>query len=469
MSIDLNINNYNFNELLNIFKINGDDDKEDNWTNKNIQKMKKYCNIIKNKYPDENIYNFYLKASKIIECIYNLFTSNIIFSLEDIDNINYYVDEIKKINSFDKHNTTNIIEYIIEKKEKTGKIEKTRKIEKIEIKDNLNYFTNEVNYNVNSRPLTNLNDKNNTNVIINSFPNSLAPGELNSIKRITLSQNLNLNSCFRNNYYTSYSTDFQYLIPCEIKNVVSLRLASIEIPNAWYLFSSKQGNNHFKIIINDNGVITKYNIIIAEGNYDYETLQLFLNTNYFYESSLDNGLKYIKFSIDTYNFKTKFEVTNCPSNFSFSLLFCEDSNENIMNTAGWILGFRLTNYLDISDYIWSEGLFDGSGDRYIYFILNDYQYNNNSTNIVGFDKSSMEENILAKIPMVNGKLSFIISENNNPLTKIRKYNGPINLKKIHVKVLDKYGNIIDLNNMDFSFTLELETLYESFNFKDVFA
>jgi hypothetical protein len=81
----------------------------------------------------------------------------------------------------------------------------------------------------------------------------------------------------------------------------------------------------------------------------------------------------------------------------------------------------------------------------------------------------MEENILAKIPMVNGKLSFIISENNNPLTKIRKYNGPINLKKIHVKVLDKYGNIIDLNNMDFSFTLELEILYESFNFKDVFA
>ena len=451
MSIDLDINNYNFNELLNIFKIN-DNSNDKNSIDKNMQKIKKHCSVVKNKYPDDNIQSFYLKASKIIECIYNLFNSNIIFSLEDSNNINFYVDKIKNINSFDKHHVTYIVE---------------------NISDNLNNinnsFANEINYNVNSRPLTNLNDKNNTNVIINSFPNSLAPGELNSIKRITLCQNLNLNSCFRNNYYTSCSTDFQYLIPCEIKNVVSLRLASIEIPNAWYLFSSKQGNNNFKIITNINGVITKYNIIIAEGNYDNETLQLFLNTNYFYQSSLDNSLKYIKFSIDTYNFKTKFEVVNCPTNFSFSLLFCEESNENIMNTAGWILGFRLTNYLDISDYIWSEGLFDGSGDRYIYFILNDYQYNNNSTNIVGFDKSSMEENILAKIPMVNGKLSFIISENNNPLTKIRKYNGPINLKKIHVKVLDKYGNIIDLNNMDFSFTLELEILYESFNFKDVFA
>lgn len=454
MSIDLDIDNYDFNELLNIFKIN---DKKN--IDKNIQKIQKYCSIVQQKYSNNMIQNFYSKASKIIECIYNLYNDNIILNLEDNDNINYYVNKIKNVDSFDKYHVSSIIDNIFDKYDIKKGIENLN-----------NTYQEEINFNVNSKPLTNLNNKNNTNVIINSYPNTLAPGELNSIKRITLCQNLNLNSCFRNNYYTSSSTDFQYLIPCEIKNVVSLRLASIEIPNAWYLFSSKQGNNNFKIITNNNGVTTKYNIIIAEGNYDYESLQLFLNTNYFYQSSLDNDLKYIKFSIDTYNFKTKFEVVNCPpTNFSFSLLFCDESNENVMNTAGWILGFRLTNYLDISNIIWSEGLFDGSGDRYIYFILNDYQYNNNSTNVVGFDKSLMEENILAKIPMVNGKLSFIISENNNPLTKVRKYNGPINLKKIHVKVLDKYGNIIDLNNMDFSFTLELEILYESFNFKDVFA
>jgi hypothetical protein len=71
--------------------------------------------------------------------------------------------------------------------------------------------------------------------------------------------------------------------------------------------------------------------------------------------------------------------------------------------------------------------------------------------------------------LVNGKFSLIINENVNPLTKIRKYNGPINLKKIHVKLLDKFGELIDLNQMDFSFTLELELLYESFNFKNVYA
>ena len=52
---------------------------------------------------------------------------------------------------------------------------------------------------------------------------------------------------------------------------------------------------------------------------------------------------------------------------------------------------------------------------------------------------------------------------NIDLSKTRIYNGPVTLKKMHIRILDKFGNVIDLNNMDFSFTLELELLYENFN------
>ena len=63
--------------------------------------------------------------------------------------------------------------------------------------------------------------------------------------------------------------------------------------------------------------------------------------------------------------------------------------------------------------------------------------------------------------MVNGKLSLIIDENDGcSLIKTRTYNGPVNIRKFNVRVLDKFGEIIDLNNMDYSFTLELEILYE---------
>ncbi len=68
--------------------------------------------------------------------------------------------------------------------------------------------------------------------------------------------------------------------------------------------------------------------------------------------------------------------------------------------------------------------------------------------------------------MVNVKLSLIVY-NNFCLTKTRRYNGPVNIRNLFIKIIDQYGIIIDLNNMDFSFTLELEILYEGFNFKNI--
>ena len=136
-----------------------------------------------------------------------------------------------------------------------------------------------------------------------------------------------------------------------------------------------------------------------------------------------------------------------------------------MTTFGWIMGFRVANYLNIVEAITSEGMFDAAGDRYIYVAINDYQKNNNALNMVCFDNSIMEEDIIGKIPVTTGKLSIIITENNS-LVKTRKYNGPVNIRNLHIRLLDKFGEVLDLNNMDFSFTLEFEILYEKFNFQD---
>jgi hypothetical protein len=43
---------------------------------------------------------------------------------------------------------------------------------------------------------------------------------------------------------------------------------------------------------------------------------------------------------------------------------------------------------------------------------------------------------------------------------LREYYGPTHLQKFYIRLLDKYGSIVDLNGMDFSFTLQLKILYE---------
>ena len=493
---DLNINNYNFNELLTLFKIHdiGSDDKK-----YYKHKMDEKLAGIKEKFSKE-IYTFFYKSKMIILSVFNLLHNNIIKN--ENNEIEGYVNYLK--------NMKNLEIYIGREDDLYNKMVTDNQY-KIKILDSdQNSVSNSVfNLNLNT-PYNNthsgrvdpsLNNKNNTNFIVNSQINDISPGDLNSVKRITQLLNLNLNSCFRNNYYQSNPCDFLYMIPSEIKNVTAMRLVSIEIPNSWYLFSNIKKNNVFEIIFNvpanfnNNGTTTDticgYIIEIPEGNYDSETLQEFLNSTYFYEAPSSSEYKktylnYIKFSINKYSLKSTFELVNLLSDdanhanhpnddeiinekdrLRFSLRFSQGINQNIMNTFGWIIGFRSGNYINIDESITSEGLFDAGGDRYIYVCINDFQYNNNPLNMVCFDKSVFNEDVIAKIPMVNGKLSLIINDNNNPLAKVRRYNGPVNLSRLQIKIVDHFGTIIDLNNMDFSFTLELQLLYENFNFKNV--
>jgi hypothetical protein len=445
--IDLNIRNYNYNELLNLFKISGIDNEI-----KNKDKINKMISIINSEYPQ--LKSFFKQSKQIILTIFKMLENNVI-DHEDIDS---YIKKIHFVENFENISTTDLLDKIVKKTIET-------------YSKNVNNYSllNESNLNVNKLDPS-LNNKNNTNLISNTFPNIVAPGNLNPVKRITQNQNLNINSCFRHNYYQTNPCDFLYMIPVEIKNVLSIRLVSIEIPNAWYLFSHVHKNNLFQIEIKANNIIQLYSIVIPDGNYDMDSLSSFLNSTYFYESQLDGYLKYIKFSIDSYNLKSRFEILeNDFDDFRFSLKFIDNINQNIMNTCGWTLGFRLANYLDITDKIQSEGLFDAGGDRYIYLCLNDYQYNNNTLNTVCFDKSILNEDVIAKIPMIDGKLSLIVSDDTNPLAKIRRFTGPVNISKLHIKILDKFGTVIDLNKMDYSLTFELEILYESFNFKNVTA
>jgi hypothetical protein len=87
-------------------------------------------------------------------------------------------------------------------------------------------------------------------------------------------------------------------------------------------------------------------------------------------------------------------------------------------------------------------------------------------NIVGFDKSVLNENVIAKVLLKNINNSFILSDT-NPLSQKREYNGPVNISKLHVKLIDKFGVLIDLNNMDIAMTIQFEILYESYNFKNI--
>ena len=447
--MDLNINNYTYSDLLNVFKITNINSLE------NVEKMDDLLKIIKESY-SKDIYYFFSKAYNVINCIFNLHKMNRIDSIDNFELVNEYYEKIKNVKNLENKNIEQII-YYLEDLQNDSYVNSYVKVlptnEKLASKSNRSLYNNIQ-----------------TNIVENTLNNNIAPGNINSIKRITKLLNLNMNSCFRSNYFQSNSSDFQYNIPNEIKNVVSMRLVSLEIPHSWYLISKNNKNNFFEIIVTmidvQNIESKTYNIEIPEGNYNAKLLEDFLNNTYFYKSlDTDNSLlKYIEFSIDPHNNKTSFKILN--DSINISLIFSDEYNDNPLSTFGWLCGFRMTNYLNIVNNITSEGIFDNGSENYIYVIINDYQYNTNHMNIVGFDKSVLNENVIAKVLFKNANTSFVLNDN-NPLSQVREYNGPVNISKLHIKLIDKFGNIINLNNMDIAFTIQFEILYESYNFSNL--
>lgn len=445
--MDLDINNYTYDDLLNVLKITNNNSLE------NVDKMNMLLEKIKQTYPKE-IVCFFTKAYNVISSIFSLHKMNRIERIDNFDVVNDYYHKIKNIKQLENKNVEQIINYL-EDLQNDSYVNSYVKIlssnEKLASKNNRSLYNNIQ-----------------TNVVENILNNNIAPGNINSIKRITKMLNLNMNSCFRSNYFQSSSSDFQYNIPSELKNIVSMRLISIEMPKSWYLISKNNKNNIFEItitMIHEGNIESQtYNIEIPEGNYNASLLENFLNKTYFYQSQNDNLLKFICFSINPYNNKTTFEILN--DSINISLIFSDEYNDNPLITFGWLCGFRMTNYLNITNKVVSEGIFDNGSENYIYVIINDYQYNTNHMNIVGFDKSVLNENVIAKVLFRNTDSSFILNDN-NPLAQMREYNGPVNISKLHIKLIDKFGNTINLNNMDIALTIQFEILYESYNFNNL--
>ena len=439
---DLSIHNYDFTEMLAVYTCPFD------YTDYHILEARKTPSKLRKEDVDEEIILFYEKVLIIIECVY-LFRENQKkiekHYLPNTKDDTIIVNAIKNIPNYYNYKDSNaLIDLILEKTPDFNKYSKLTADAKAEEKKREDSIVTEE-----------------SKQYVNVYPNEVVSGTINPAKRITKTMNIHLNSTFREKYYNTNPCNYTYTLPYEIKNIMAMRLASIEIPNSWYLFSHKKKNNQFKIEITENKKCHVFTIVVPDGNYTNETLCTYLNTTYFCDRNDESLLKNLKFSINPYNHKTIIEIVNEDVNMIFSLHFVIEDNENMMNTFGWILGFRLARYIKIDDAIQSEGMYDGGGDRYVFFCLNDYQYSRNDQNVVCFEDTSIDENILGKIPMVNGKLSMIIDENDGcSLTKTRTYNGPVNIRKLSIRVIDKFGEIIDLNHMDFSFTLELEILYE---------
>jgi len=340
--------------------------------------------------------------------------------------------------------------------------------------------------------------------VLNTNEYKYPVGVLNPLEKRAVSKVINIDTVFRKDYDKSLSNNFIWVLPQPESNVVSMKLSTVELPVMWYDISEIKGNNKFKVKLYN---MKRYQdsvktISVPSGNYNNIELQDIINSKF---KLIGEGLNYLIINISDTTTKTSIHVVHISEQenglispydpnlseeysplFNYEIYFSWDDAYNIRDsefryrrTLGWYMGFKCISYtvwqsdeheeyeykkdvlITYKGYLLSESSFGNGKLHYLYISVDDYNNNCLTETICSYTGDVfIGNNLLGRISVDAASNDVMIYGNTNDrIFKQRDYLGPITLSKLHIKLLDKFGDVIDMNNNDYSLTLELTKLY----------
>jgi hypothetical protein len=323
---------------------------------------------------------------------------------------------------------------------------------------------------------------------------SAPPGYINPINVRTFTQAMSIDSRFRPNYYGTKSTNYDMVLPAIQKNVVSMRVSSIDLPTTYYAVS-RCNENSTCLVIDLSNSDQGWLITLPDGNYEQSWannskasfIELAMNESILYALPVtinDEGkaspnplgtyltAEDLTFNLDRISGKAFFKAVagGVLATDGFIMRFNIDVNGNMVKDTnlqmrlGWQLGFRTTQYISQPTCV-SEGICLVCGPRYGFISIDDYQKNTGPSYVIAYANSILQDNIITRINLAELQADvgvYQISSDpglSTQLNRTREYFGPVDIQRLHISLYDEFGRIIDLNNMDWSLTLAFELLY----------
>jgi hypothetical protein len=325
---------------------------------------------------------------------------------------------------------------------------------------------------------------------INTFNSEYYAGTMNPLATRTITKCLTIDTRYRENYYTTNSSDFTLQLPFKLNKVVSMQLSAIEIPVTFYGITAAFGNNYLYMEVTydpsgteqapspESNWITEARIfIIPDGNYNAVDFVEKINTTMGPVDSSGNLIDptsifgYVQFLIDinangSGTGKTILTTTGIQP-YPIKILRMDfnidiDGNVNpgdLSYRIGWNLGFNNFVYEGKTTY-YSEMVIEPATVRYIYLAVDDFNNSVNNHFITAFNKSILNPNILARISLQGNYFSILMENDLNIVTEPRKYFGPVDIQRLQIRLYDDRGRILDMNNANYSFCLVFKLLYD---------
>lgn len=413
--------------------------------------------------------------------------------------LNKKVSDMEKIVSSSaetdyKNNTLGFInqaKYILTKKEQEERTERTERTEKIEYNPQVDITTESkkmIGSVIDPRSRAQAMQFSRNAVPIGTYGNGYGNNTVHT-------KNYVLNTIFRDNFFTTTATNSTFTLPKKLKNVISIDLSGFQFPN--FIFTFTKTKKTTSIYIREDVTGLEATVTIPGGNYDITNMPTVLeksinqqvvgsyipggpnrftvsisDTTYFTTIKnstytfimITNTRKNDNIHDDTYQCVNEFNsaLKNSTQQRYYRTDFDDKKNvkpEQYFQSLGWLLGYRSQIYEGKKSYT-SEGHFDSTFINYIYFAMNDYS-NNYTTNTLGLMSSSyISNNILAVIPITSPVWTGTFDNNSNFIYKTRDYNGPTDISKISIQLLNPFGEEISIHGSDFAFCLQVTHLVD---------
>ena len=324
------------------------------------------------------------------------------------------------------------------------------------------------------------------------MPNEFNIGKMNPLHTPIITRCLNIDTRFRENLYTSQSSNFTMTLPTKIKKVVSMQLSAYEFPVAFYGTSKSYGNNFlnisctYKYVSMAEPYTSRKTITLFDGNYSAVDLIEQINSKLrpigidgsLLNTSLDSSFSIfncIQLSLDVNtNFSGSGKIilqTSDIDSFAYASVISSIALDFTLNSSGitdtvsiiskigWNLGFIRPKYFGAKVYV-ADTLPEPASMRYIYLVVNDFNNSVNNHFVGAFNNWILNDNILARIT-INGQYFNILMENDlSQHIEPRKYFGPVDIHRLQFKLLDDHGRVLDMNNANYSICLTFKCLYD---------
>lgn len=322
---------------------------------------------------------------------------------------------------------------------------------------------------------------------------SIPPENINGYGSVVNTSIYVFNTATRNDYFATEPSSATFVLPIKWKNVISLSLSSANIPNVMYTFNEQSQTN--QLYIEEDGTGMSAVVILPEGNYSPYNIPLMTESSFAAElTKVINEQVINEFNSAYYRFKVEISLTtrqtiisNNTNTFTMNVLRkvpptnCNGSkyasNTNIeynepsppsktkiplvtyLQTMGHLMGFRETYYTGQKSYT-SESVFSNTYSEYLFFELYDYTGSQPTSSTYGLiGKEILKGDILGVIPISSSLFATTFDNNSNFIYKKREYFGPVDISRLTVKLLNQKGNTVNLRETDYSFSIEVRSIY----------